>query len=462
MAEEQKYKIIEKLDSGGMAEVFVAEAESMKGFKKRVAIKRILPHMTKNQKFVQMFLDEARLSLQLAHANIASVFDLGRADASYFIVMEYVDGVNLKKVIESSRRASRQVPIPQAIYVMREVCEGLAYAHDSTDLTTGAYLGIVHRDVSPPNILLSKRGEIKIVDFGLAKATSQLEATDPGVVKGKFSYLSPEAASGLEVDKRADIFAVGILLYELLTGQRLYYGENDYHTVELVRKAEVPPITRINPAVPMDMETILFKALAKDPRERYQSATELSEDLTKLLFKHGLTVGRGDISRLVQFTIDEQKSAQPAVVKKPTTIIDALIQEEILKFTSLDDVDSPMELGAKPLSPEEISILDPGDFIDPRGWATDMEEGSSGAGGSPLITDRPPSRSDQPASRAASAAALKRSSPALPAMTSPAAPAAPAAAPARSAVSPLVWVLVGVALLAAVVAVLVLAGVVKI
>jgi serine/threonine-protein kinase len=427
----------------------------MKGFKKRVAIKRILSHMTKNQKFVQMFLDEARLSLQLEHANIVSVFDLGRADASFFIVMEYVDGVNLKKVIESSRRASRQVPIAQAIYVMREVCEGLAYAHDSCDLTTGAHLGIVHRDVSPPNILLSKRGEIKIVDFGLAKATSQLEATDPGVVKGKFSYLSPEAASGLEVDKRADVFAVGILLYELLTGQRLFYGENDYHTVELVRKAEVPPITRINPAVPMDMETILFKALAKEPRERYQSASELSEDLTKLLFKHSLTVGRGDISRLVEFTREERKSAQPAVVKKPTTIIDALIQEEILKFTSLDDVDSPMELGAKPLSPEEISVLDPGDFIDPRGWATDLESGSGEPGASPLITDRPPSRSE------ARVAALKRSSPALPAMTAPA-PAAAPAAPARSPVSPVVWVLVTVAILAAAAAALVLAGIVKI
>jgi eukaryotic-like serine/threonine-protein kinase len=395
MAEEQKYKILNKLDVGGMAEVFVAESESMKGFKKRVAIKRILPHLSKNQKFVQMFLDEAKLCLQLEHANIVNVFDIGKADAAFFIVMEYVEGTNLKKVIESYRRAGKVVPIEQSIYVLREVCEGLAYAHDSTDMTTDEPLGLVHRDVSPPNILLSKRGEIKLVDFGLAKATSQLEETDPGVVKGKFSYLSPEAASGISVDMRADIFSVGILLYEMLTGQRLFYGENDYHTVELVRKAEIPPISSINPQVPPEMEEVITKALAKDPDDRYQHASEFSEDLTRLLFSRGMPVSRGDVSRMVGFTLKEQKSASPATEKRPTTIIDALIQEEILKFTSLDDVEEPLEMGAKPLSPDEISVLDPGDFIDPRGWATDLDDKTAAElAAAGRITDRPPDRSN--------------------------------------------------------------------
>ncbi len=395
MAEEQKYKILNKLDAGGMAEVFVAESESMKGFKKRVAIKRILPHLSKNQKFVQMFLDEAKLCLQLEHANIVNVFDIGKADAAFFIVMEYVEGTNLKKVIESHRRAGKIIPIEQSIYVLREVCEGLAYAHDSTDMTTHEPLGLVHRDVSPPNILLSKRGEIKLVDFGLAKATSQLEETDPGVVKGKFSYLSPEAASGIAVDMRADVFSVGILLYEMLTGQRLFYGENDYHTVELVRKADIPPISSINPQVPPEMEEVITKALARDPDERYQHASEFSEDLTKLLFSRGLPVSRGDVSRMVNFTLEEQKSVTPATEKRPTTIIDALIQEEILKFTSLDDVEEPLEMGAKPLSPDEISVLDPGDFIDPRGWATDLDENTTAElAAAERITDRPPDRSN--------------------------------------------------------------------
>ena len=220
MAEEQKYRILRKLDAGGMAAVFLAESESIKGFKRRVAIKRILPHLTKNKRFVQMFLDEARLSLQLQHANIVSVFDIGKADNTFFIVMDFIDGANLKNIIEVRKKRGELIPMEQAIYIVREVCEGLAYAHDQRDLETGEALGIVHRDVSPPNILISRRGEIKLTDFGLAKATSQLEQTDPGVVKGKFSYLSPEAASGLEVDSRADIFSAGIILWELLTDRK--------------------------------------------------------------------------------------------------------------------------------------------------------------------------------------------------------------------------------------------------
>lgn len=477
MAEEQKYKILERFDSGGMAEVFVAESESMKGFKKRVAIKRILPHLTKNQKFVQMFLDEAKLCLQLEHANIGNVFDIGKADASFFIVMEYVEGANLKKVIESHRRGGKIIPIEQSIYVLREVCEGLAYAHDKTDMTTDAPLGIVHRDVSPPNILLSKRGEIKLVDFGLAKATSQLEETDPGVVKGKFSYLSPEAASGLNVDMRADVFSVGILLYEMLTGQRLFYGENDYHTVELVRKAEVPPISSINPQVPPEMEAVITKALAKNPDDRYQHASEFSDELTRVLFGHGMAVSRGDIARMVGFTLKEQKTAKPAAEKRPTTIIDALIQEEILKFTSLDDVEDPLEMGAKPLSPDEISVLDPGDFIDPRGWASDLDERAAAElAGPDVITDRPPDSGDKPL------LGLDITSPGLAAITEHsvnvklptgkktsesslglAAHRQPSpAAKSKGGIPTMVWILLVVAALAAVAAALVATGVVPI
>src|SRR4030095_2435225 len=242
-----RYTITERLDHGGMAEVFRGVAESIQGFRKSVAIKRILPTLTKNKKFVAMFLDEARLSLHLQHANIVHVFDIGvGADTAYFIVMEYVDGANLKSIIEYHKKVGRRIKIAHTLYVMQEVCKGLAYAHDMTDPESGRPLGIVHRDISPPNILISKMGEIKLVDFGLAKAASQVEDTEPGIVKGKFSYLSPEAASGREVDHRADIFAAGILLYELLTGKRLFYGETDYQTVELVRNAKIQPTKHEN------------------------------------------------------------------------------------------------------------------------------------------------------------------------------------------------------------------------
>src|SRR5262249_25066947 len=240
MAEKQRYRITERLDAGGMAEVFRGVAESIQGFRKNVAIKRILPNLTKNKRFIAMFLDEARLSLHLQHANVVHVFDIGVADGTYFIVMEYVDGANLKTVGESLKRQGRRMPVSHTLYIMMEVCKGLGDAHGLAD-ENGRPLGIVHRDISPPNILISKMGEVKLVDFGLAKAASQVEDTEPGVVKGKFSYLSPEAASGRDVDHRADIFAVGILLYELLTGKRLFFGETGYQTVELGRQGRRPP-----------------------------------------------------------------------------------------------------------------------------------------------------------------------------------------------------------------------------
>src|SRR3954465_5424266 len=234
MPEHQRYKVTERIDAGGMAEVYRGIAESaVGGLKKAIAIKRILPSLTKNKKFVSMFLDEARVSMHLQHANVVGVFDIGMADTAYFIVMEYVDGANLKTILESLRRQGKRMSVQHTLYLIMEVCKGLQYAHDLVDPETGTEMGIVHRDISPPNILISKRGEVKLVDFGLAKATSQLESTDPGVVKGKFSYLSPEAAAGLEVDHRADIFATGVILYELLTGRRLFLGDSDYHTVEL-------------------------------------------------------------------------------------------------------------------------------------------------------------------------------------------------------------------------------------
>src|SRR6266436_901078 len=180
--------------------------------------------------------------------------------------------------------------VAHTLYILMEVCKGLQYAHDTSDPETGRELGIVHRDISPPNILVSKRGEVKLVDFGLAKATSQLESTDPGVVKGKFSYLSPEAASGKEVDRRADIFAVGILLYELLTGKRLFYGETDYQTVELVRNAKIPPIKPQNPQVEPELEDIVRKTLAKRKEDRFQTPTDLQDALAQYSYSRGLKV----------------------------------------------------------------------------------------------------------------------------------------------------------------------------
>src|SRR6266540_970486 len=318
---DSRYRITERVAAGGMAEVFRGVAESMRGFKKNIAIKRILPSLTKNKKFVAMFLDEARLSLALQHANIVQVFDIGHSEDTYFIVME--------------------------------ICKGLSYAHDLPNPETDAAMGIVHRDISPPNVLISKQGEIKVVDFGLAKATSQVEITDPGVVKGKMSYLSPEAARGEEVDHRADIFAAGILLYEMLTGKRLFYGETDYQTVELVRNAKVPPIKPQNPQVEPELEDIVRKALARRKEDRYQGATDIQDALAQYSYSRGLKVISRDIAELVRQCL-EDKRMQSGEAKAKTSIIDHLLQDEIVKFTSVDFEDP----GAQPLSADELSPKD--------------------------------------------------------------------------------------------------------
>ena len=242
--QQQRYRVVEKLESGGMAEVFLAESEGLQGFRKQVAIKRVLPHLSEKKKFISMFLDEARLSAQLSHSNCVQVFDIGVGDNVYFIVMEYVDGANLKAVAEMMKKSNTQFPLAAAVYIAVEICKGLAYAHEMKDPNTGQAMNIVHRDMSPPNVLLTKYGEIKIVDFGLAKANSQLEKSEPGIIKGKFSYLSPEAAMGEDVDARTDIFAVGIILWELLAGQRLFLGDTDFQTVKKVQQAQIPSISR--------------------------------------------------------------------------------------------------------------------------------------------------------------------------------------------------------------------------
>jgi eukaryotic-like serine/threonine-protein kinase len=363
-----RYTITERLDQGGMAEVFRGVAESIRGFKRSVAIKRILPSLTKNDKFVSMFLDEAKLSLMLQHANVVQVFDIGSTDNTYFLVMEYVDGCNLKSLLERLKHRGRRISVPQAIYIIIECCKALNYAHSLEHPETLEPLNIVHRDISPPNILLSKNGEIKLVDFGLAKANSQIESTDPGVVKGKFSYLSPEAASGLDVDHRADIFAAGIILWEMFTGRRLFYGDTDYQTVELVRQARIPSIQALNPEIDAELEGVVRKSLARDPNQRYQQAADLGDALAQYLFSHRLKVTARDVASVVRDTQEEvQRKRQ---VRKKGSLIDELIQDEMARLTSLLDGGSPAVAQSDPA--EGSRSLDPGLFVNTTDWASEM------------------------------------------------------------------------------------------
>lgn len=247
---QQRYKVLEKIAAGGMAEVYRAESAGLEGFKKIVAIKRVLPHLSEKKQFIGMFLDEARVSAHLSHSNCVQVFDIGVGDNTYFIVMEYVDGADLKGLIEHRRKVSQPFPIEEACLICVRICEGLAYAHELVD-GKGESLNIVHRDMSPPNVLITRHGEVKIVDFGLAKANSQLEHSEPGIIKGKFSYLSPEAAKGGIVDARTDIFAVGIILWEMLAGRRLFMNSRRPASIShkmmptakmSVRASTIPPL----------------------------------------------------------------------------------------------------------------------------------------------------------------------------------------------------------------------------
>ncbi|MBX3249723.1 MAG: serine/threonine protein kinase [Myxococcales bacterium] len=364
---EQRYRVVKRLEAGGMAEVFIGEAQSVQGFKKKVAIKRVLPHLAQNHNFIGMFLDEARLGARLNHANIVSVFDIGAADGTYFIVMEYVDGSNLKRIIESLRKQGRPFPFKEALYLCMEACRGLSYAHELQD-DDGVDLNIVHRDVSPPNILISKRGEVKVTDFGLAKATTQLEKTDPGVVKGKFSYLAPEAALGEPTDARADVFALGIVLWEMLAGRRLFLGETDYQTVKLVQQAQIPSLQRLNPEVDAEFEGLLHKALARDKVQRFQTARELGDAIAGYLFSHQLKVTSYDIATLVKSILADEKPESSA----QQSIIDKLIQEELLRFTSLDDFAAAQPIGVE--AADGAQPLDAGLFENPADWFSDDAE----------------------------------------------------------------------------------------
>ncbi|PTL76080.1 serine/threonine-protein kinase [Vitiosangium sp. GDMCC 1.1324] len=277
-----KYLLLERINVGGMAEVFTAKAFGVEGFERILAIKKILPTMAEDEEFITMFIDEARISVQLNHANIVHIHELGKHEDTYFIAMEYVSGRDLRTLLERYRRRKEIMPTAQAVFVASKICEGLDYAHRKKD-ARGQDLNIIHRDISPQNILISYEGEVKLIDFGIAKAANRSQKTQAGILKGKFGYMSPEQVRGLPIDRRSDVFAVGVILYEMLTGERLFVGESDFSTLEKVRSADVPMPRQFNPNIPAGLEKVLMKALARDAEDRYQWGSDLQEDLMRFL-----------------------------------------------------------------------------------------------------------------------------------------------------------------------------------
>jgi uncharacterized membrane protein affecting hemolysin expression len=273
------YLLQKRVATGGMAELYLSDYLRQDGFRRTVAVKRILPHLSENPDFIKMFTREARLAALLHHPNVVQIFDYGKIGNAYFIAMEYIDGKNLGEMLWALKQG---LPIDASIYILSETCKGLDYSHSRKDDKTGEPLNIVHRDISPQNLLISYQGEVKISDFGISKARSEPSFTQAGVIKGKLSYLSTEQALGEPVDGRADIFALGLVFHETLTGKRVFQFANDLEAIRAIPKMEVEPIINVRPDVPEELNRILMKCVERDKASRYQSASALHADLVKL------------------------------------------------------------------------------------------------------------------------------------------------------------------------------------
>lgn len=280
-----KYRLLERIAMGGMAEVFLAVRGGLEGFEKVVALKRMRPHLSREDPFVRMFLHEAKLAAQLQHPNIVQIYDLGKVDANYFIAMEYIPGRDMSRVIPKAEELGIRFPIEYAMAIVSSVLDGLAFAHTKTD-DLGDPLHIVHRDVTPENIMVGWNGNVKILDFGIAKAVTQSDETRAGEIKGKLSYMSPEQCLGKSLDGRSDIFTLGVVLYEWITGYKLFTGENEMAVLRSIIDGRIYPPSYFREDLPEGVEEILMRALEKDRDRRYQTARDFQFEIQAWLRQH--------------------------------------------------------------------------------------------------------------------------------------------------------------------------------
>ncbi|MGB3564616.1 MAG: TonB family protein [Thermoanaerobaculia bacterium] len=344
-----EYLLEEKIGVGGMAEVWMARRLGVEGFEKRVAIKKILSDPADNQAFIDMFIDEAKLAAQLTHNNITHIYELGRSGSDYFIAMEYVEGADLRKVLNAARKKDKPMPAALALLITAKIAAALDYAHRKKDLNDNL-LGLVHRDVSPRNVLISHEGDVKLCDFGVAKAASKVATTQKGALKGKLPYMSPEQAWGKAVDSRSDIFSAGTLLFEMLTGQRLFDGESEIAGLEAVRDCEVGARLEAHPDIPSPVRAVLLEALAKSPDDRYQLAGDLQVDIEVLLRRLDSKPGDSELAAFIQEILQPGKGA-----------------EETVEDPGPPPKMSPLEKLTRPADPDQ-----PGDHLQ-----DDLEEESS-------------------------------------------------------------------------------------
>jgi serine/threonine protein kinase/Flp pilus assembly protein TadD len=313
-----KYQLLQKIAVGGMAELYRSKVTRAHGFEKLVAIKKILPHLTDQGNLVKAFIDEAKLAALLQHENIVQIYDFGSIDDEYFIAMEYLFGKDLRKLTHKARKTAAPLDLENTLYIVSRICAGLDYSHNLKDLQ-GKPLNIIHRDINPQNIFLTYEGQVKIIDFGIAKAASHNSTTHEGLIKGKLAYMSPEQATGKTIDHRSDIFSTGIILYELLAGRRMFEGET-MEVYSLVREARYEPLDKLMPDLPAQLHEIVERALAKEPDQRYQTCGEMLADLEECIFEMSVRSNTRSFANFVKEFFKEELAVEENALWEKTQV----------------------------------------------------------------------------------------------------------------------------------------------
>ncbi len=329
-----RYRIVDEIGIGGMASVHLARMDGPGGFQKWVAIKKIHPHLVEDESFVQMFLDEARVAARISHPNVATVFDLGKHDDTYWIAMEYLHGEPLREVMRRTEELGTAMPPEIACRVIADAAEGLHAAHELLG-KAGEKLGLVHRDVTPHNLFVTYDGVTKVVDFGIAKFSSRMSHTRAGTLKGKLAYMSPEQVHGEGIDRRTDIFALGVVLWELTTGQRLFRMESDLDTLAKVQECNVPRPSTLIRGYPVDLEKIVMKALAKNRGERFRTARELSRALQSLLMRRGLFIASDEVAAYTQSIFNDRIQKREAHLRWASEVTSTINVDQLLSKPKL-------------------------------------------------------------------------------------------------------------------------------
>ncbi len=320
-----KYQLLDKIAEGGMAELFRAKLTGAQGFEKLIAIKRILPNLSGEENLLSAFIDEAKLAALLHHENIIQIYDFGSMDDQYFIAMEYLFGKDLRTISRTVRKKDQELGLENILYIICRICAGLDYSHNLKDLH-GEALSIIHRDINPQNILITYEGQVKIIDFGIAKAASHNTKTRENLIKGKLAYMSPEQANGQAIDHRSDIFSTGIILYELLADRRMFQGET-MHVLSLVREAQYDPPEEVIPNLPPKLNAILRRALAKDPDERFRYAGEMLADIEEFMFELSLRPNARSFAGYMKELFEEEHAQEELALWAKAQIYEAGEQE---------------------------------------------------------------------------------------------------------------------------------------